>query len=86
VFAVMGVLPGAGVSDAVAYGLYPGTVPLIAADVGGRRRRPAHHAPRPRRSHRLAAAPPKTTVALTSHGRTALDAYTQALRDLLGGL
>jgi DNA-binding MarR family transcriptional regulator len=28
----------------------------------------------------------KTTVALTSHGRTALDAYTQALRDLLGGL
>jgi DNA-binding PadR family transcriptional regulator len=29
---------------------------------------------------------PKTTVALTSHGRKALDAYTQALRDLLGGL
>ena len=28
----------------------------------------------------------KTTVALTSQGRTALDAYTQALRDLLGGL
>jgi len=28
----------------------------------------------------------KTTVALTSHGRTALDAYAQALRDLLGGL
>ena len=27
-----------------------------------------------------------TTVALTSHGRRALDAYTQALRDLLGGL
>jgi DNA-binding transcriptional ArsR family regulator len=29
---------------------------------------------------------PKTTVALTSQGRAALDAYTQALRDLLGGL
>ncbi len=29
---------------------------------------------------------PKTTVALTSHGRAALDAYTRALRDLLGGL
>jgi DNA-binding MarR family transcriptional regulator len=28
----------------------------------------------------------KTTVALTSHGRKALDSYTQALRDLLGGL
>jgi DNA-binding MarR family transcriptional regulator len=28
----------------------------------------------------------KTTVALTSKGRTALDAYTKALRDLLGGL
>ena len=28
----------------------------------------------------------KTTVALTSNGRKALDAYTQALRDLLGGL
>ncbi len=28
----------------------------------------------------------RTTVALTSHGRKALDAYTQALRDLLGGL
>ena len=28
----------------------------------------------------------KTTVALTSHGRKALGAYTQALRDLLGGL
>lgn len=28
----------------------------------------------------------RTTVALTSHGRTALDAYTRALRDLLGGL
>jgi hypothetical protein len=27
-----------------------------------------------------------TTVALTGHGRTALDAYTRALRDLLGGL
>ena len=27
-----------------------------------------------------------TTVALTSHGRRALDAYTQSLRDLLGGL
>jgi DNA-binding MarR family transcriptional regulator len=31
-------------------------------------------------------AAPKTTVALTSQGRTALNAYTQALRDLLGGL
>ena len=29
---------------------------------------------------------PKTTVALTGQGRKALDAYTQALRDLLGGL
>jgi len=29
---------------------------------------------------------PKTTVALTDHGRKALDAYTKALRDLLGGL
>src|SRR5580693_7175352 len=29
---------------------------------------------------------PKTTVALTSQGRKALGAYTQALRDLLGGL
>jgi DNA-binding MarR family transcriptional regulator len=28
----------------------------------------------------------KTTVALTSQGRAALGAYTQALRDLLGGL
>jgi DNA-binding MarR family transcriptional regulator len=28
----------------------------------------------------------KTTVALTSQGRAALSAYTQALRDLLGGL
>ena len=28
----------------------------------------------------------RTTVALTSHGRKALDAYTQALRDLFGGL
>jgi hypothetical protein len=27
-----------------------------------------------------------TTVALTGHGRKALDTYTQALRDLLGGL
>jgi DNA-binding PadR family transcriptional regulator len=27
---------------------------------------------------------PKTTVALTSHGRDALSAYTKALRDLLG--
>jgi DNA-binding MarR family transcriptional regulator len=29
---------------------------------------------------------PKTTVTLTSQGRAALGAYTQALRDLLGGL
>ncbi len=29
---------------------------------------------------------PKTTVVLTSHGRAALGTYTQALRDLLGGL
>ena len=28
----------------------------------------------------------KTTVALTGHGRTALAAYTQALRNLLGDL
>jgi DNA-binding MarR family transcriptional regulator len=28
----------------------------------------------------------KTTVALTDQGRAALDSYTQALRDLLGGL
>jgi DNA-binding MarR family transcriptional regulator len=28
----------------------------------------------------------KTSVALTSRGRAALDAYTQTLRDLLGGL
>ena len=28
----------------------------------------------------------KTTVALTCQGRAALGAYTQALRDLLGGL
>ncbi len=28
----------------------------------------------------------KTTVVLTGQGRTALGAYTQALRDLLGGL
>jgi len=27
-----------------------------------------------------------TTVALTGHGRAALGAYTQALRDLLGDL
>jgi DNA-binding MarR family transcriptional regulator len=27
-----------------------------------------------------------TTVALTGHGRAALDSYTQTLRDLLGGL
>ncbi|HEY5352684.1 MAG TPA: hypothetical protein VIK57_09535 [Streptosporangiaceae bacterium] len=31
VFAVMGVLAGAGVSDAVVYGIYPVTVPLIVA-------------------------------------------------------
>ena len=31
-------------------------------------------------------APKTTTVSLTSQGRTALDAYTKALRDLLGGL
>jgi hypothetical protein len=31
VFVVMSVLPGAGVSDSVVYGLYPVTVPLIAA-------------------------------------------------------
>ncbi len=31
VFAVMGVLAGAGVSDSVTYGLYPACVPLIAA-------------------------------------------------------
>ncbi len=29
---------------------------------------------------------PRTTVALTHHGRAALDSYTRALRDLLGGL
>ena len=28
----------------------------------------------------------RTTLALTSHGRAALDAYTTALRELLGGL
>lgn len=28
----------------------------------------------------------RTTVALTRRGRTALDAYTRALRDLLGGV
>ena len=31
-------------------------------------------------------AAPQTTVAMTSQGRKALDAYTQALRNLLGGL
>jgi len=31
-------------------------------------------------------APKTTNVALTSHGREALGTYTQALRDLLGGL
>lgn len=31
VFAVLGALPGAGVSDAVAYGIYPAAAPLIAA-------------------------------------------------------
>ena len=31
-------------------------------------------------------APKTTMVSLTSQGRAALDAYTQALRDLLGGL
>jgi DNA-binding MarR family transcriptional regulator len=31
-------------------------------------------------------AAPKTTVALTGRGRDALDAYTRALRELLGGL
>lgn len=29
---------------------------------------------------------PQTTVMLTAQGRKALDAYTQALRELLGGL
>jgi len=33
VFAVMGALAGAGVSDAIVYGLYPAAVPLIAAGV-----------------------------------------------------
>ena len=28
----------------------------------------------------------RTSVALTRHGRAALDTYTEALRDLLGGL
>ncbi|MDI5966856.1 transcriptional regulator [Streptomyces sp. SL13] len=28
----------------------------------------------------------KTTVTMTAHGRKALEAYTQALRELLGGL
>jgi hypothetical protein len=31
VFVILGVLPGAGVSDGVAYGTYPATVPLIVA-------------------------------------------------------
>ena len=31
-------------------------------------------------------APKTTTVSLTDRGRSAFDAYTQALRDLLGGL
>ena len=31
-------------------------------------------------------AAPKTTVALAHRGRAALEAYTEALRDLLGGL
>ena len=31
-------------------------------------------------------APKTTTVSLTHRGRAALDAYTEALRDLLGGL
>jgi hypothetical protein len=31
VFVVMGVLAGAGVSDTIVYGIYPATVPLIAA-------------------------------------------------------
>jgi hypothetical protein len=31
VFVVLGVLPGAGVSDSVVYGIYPATVPLMAA-------------------------------------------------------
>ena len=35
---------------------------------------------------RNGSAPKTTTVSLTSQGRTALDAYTKALRDLLGGL
>jgi DNA-binding MarR family transcriptional regulator len=28
----------------------------------------------------------RTSIALTAHGRAALDAYTDALRDVLGGL
>ncbi len=32
------------------------------------------------------ASPAATTAAPTGHGRKALGAYTQALRDLLGGL
>jgi hypothetical protein len=31
VFVVMGILPGAGVSHAIVYGIYPATVPLMAA-------------------------------------------------------
>src|SRR5579859_7598854 len=31
VFAVMGILAGAGVSDSIVYGIYPATVPLMAA-------------------------------------------------------
>jgi hypothetical protein len=34
VFVVMGVLIGAGVSDAIVYGIYPAAMPLIVADVG----------------------------------------------------
>jgi hypothetical protein len=33
VFAVMGVLPGAGVSNSIAYGIYPAAAPLIAGGV-----------------------------------------------------
>jgi hypothetical protein len=33
VFVVLGILPGAGVSDSIAYGIYPAAVPLIAAGV-----------------------------------------------------
>jgi hypothetical protein len=34
VFAVMGALAGAGVSDSIVYGLYPATVPLIVGGLG----------------------------------------------------